>query len=368
MIEINKIDDIPFPAIDFKFINRGNCAAFLWRVGLEVLDAKIDPTPDLKFSYKILPETILFTAENEGWGNALSTQLTFSEELIDHLFSIEQRSCKCDITTGVDQEIHRLPFSAITYDGITYIHTIIKKRKKLIKELPKAMQEGNSTILNHPDLNRVLCDHERWHLNEFFDDLKQGKNIDDPRQQWHIAYITDIDDEYAPVANIQVNGGCKDESNVSQSINQEIIFGTYNYGGRGQLWISPKEFNFERYSPPLLCYMGPTILAVMLIDPHNTSPERFYPMSISIPAGEPERFLLFIASPISCHVQIRCNFYLDGGQVINSEPMDLSIWQPRNKEFHVTDGLQFIKSGDKWVLADEKGFSQKDGFRELYDY
>ena len=94
----------PFPVVDFKFRNTGNGAAFLTKFNIEILEARVDITPELRFQWELAGDktsssvdrsfrrwlgscgdTLSVLAGNVGWGPALNFHLTFADDL-SHLF------------------------------------------------------------------------------------------------------------------------------------------------------------------------------------------------------------------------------------------------------------------------------------------
>jgi hypothetical protein len=83
-----------------------------------------------------------------------------------------------------------------------------------------------------------------------------------------------------------------------------------------------------------------------MIQPTEAPYEYRYPISRKIGPGEVERFHIMIGSPVSCNLGIKFRFFIDKGQIVESEEFELNIWNPRDLGLH-----SWYKDGD--VLSRE---------------
>lgn len=83
--------------------------------------------------------------------------------------------------------------------------------------------------------------------------------------------------------------------------------------------------------------------------------EKSYPISLSVPAGDPERFFLLVGANKSAKLTAKFKFYFDGEQLLESQQFELKVWRPANARINFVDCAQFVKHGDAWKLADEDG-------------
>jgi hypothetical protein len=109
-----------FPAIDFKFVNRGNASAVLWKFALVIDELTLDPSPAIearvrlqdagpgssRFSKRQGPARHLaLCVTNQGWDAAHDCRLTLGGPILDRIFPEAARAWRVDIESGETKEL-----------------------------------------------------------------------------------------------------------------------------------------------------------------------------------------------------------------------------------------------------------------------
>ncbi len=106
MIELQVIEKFPFPALDFRFVNRGSATAVLSEIGIELLSSKLDLSPILSFSYEVEDGRLELYSSNAGWGDAKECQFRLSESSLDSIFSKADLSFVTSVPSGETAKVH----------------------------------------------------------------------------------------------------------------------------------------------------------------------------------------------------------------------------------------------------------------------
>jgi len=355
MIKIARITNLPFPKVDFKFINRGNAAAVLWKIGFKVENIDLDPTPVLSFSLRTRPTELALMAHNSGWGPAKALHIKLSGELLDKLFSNDRSHEYSSIEPGSICEVAKLKLQSASEAGLQFLDHVIQERRRILAILPDQMRTGDRSVLDDKMLRLSMCSYERSQIYDFFDNLMIGESPSSPLQQCRIEYVSILCADAAPVNNISINSSFSDIRGKGLKHAQIITFGMEFSDARGQLWLSRSGFQFEEYPSPQRELMHPTVTFVMMLDYSSGCTERYYRAALTIPAGEAERFLIAVGADRSCLVRAKFVFYFDGGVMLSSDSFEFSIWHPQNARVNVKDGWQFVRTEGGWQLADKSG-------------
>lgn len=369
MIRIDAISEHPFPTIDFKFVNRGNASAVLRKIGFEIESIEVDPTPVLSFVCYLDPNrnSLKLVVRNDGWGPAEALNVEMSEPLLDELFSAQQRSGNTRVKPEENAEVLELSINSVAETSIHFLDEITHERQRILALLPDRMRQGNRSILGDTMYEQALCQHEKWHVQEYFEFFARGDDPSGPRQRWHIDYVSALSAAAAPVSDIDVRSTLTDIGGRLHDHHEKIAFGT-SIGDRelrfsrwGEFWLSRSGFSFQLYDIPMFNFKNPSAAVVAMLDPSAGPVERSYDISLTIPAGDAERFVLTVGADRSCYVRARFSFYLDGNPTIASEPFDFKIWHPKPDKTsiyprdQVRNGTQFVRTDKGWGLADEAG-------------
>ncbi len=86
-----------------------------------------------------------------------------------------------------------------------------------------------------------------------------------------------------------------------------------------------------------------------IIDPLKGSHEQIYSMARQIPPGDIERFHIMVGAPMSCHLLIQFQIFVDKTVVLKSEIFNIDIWNPRNSRWHFAykDGEELKRDIDE---------------------
>jgi hypothetical protein len=298
-----------FPTIDFKFQNRGRATAFLWQFAIEIIQAEIDYTPVLNFKSDVNADALLIHVVNNGWGTADDCHIQLGEPTLDLLFSDSIRQYRGTTQSGESQSIFQ--FGTALADI---------KQFEIIKRQFKNLSFG---YLNIRGLSLTTAD-VSWQCDD-----SQHKGKAQVRFQHHPVMETWWD-------------------------------------------IILTKFGFEKISYPDPCIYSPSISDTTygaIIDPSVGPYEQKYPIARKIPSGDVERFHIMVGSPMSCHLQVRFKFFIDQTTIIESEPFDISIWNPRDSKWHMryTDGSYTSRyySFSEETQSDESIFPLKSD-RDLF--
>ena len=352
MIEITDLQQSPFPTIDFKFLNRGDASGVLWQIGVLIESIEIDPTPVISFGHSVEHRCLALLAKNTGWGPANSLRLQASEPLLGQLFPTGGEGGPLTVGDGNRLEVLKWFFDSAGEGGLLYLDGTIRERAAFLETLPSRMREGDRTLLEEAVFAVCLCNHERWHIQEYFDDLARGQKHSTPRQQWHIEYMSQVRRDAVALQNITIHSSFEDIHGRTLEHDQSITFGTT---GDSQAWITMAGFELESYDPPLFSLMPPTVTFVVMLDAAAGPIERKYSTSLKIPAGDAERFQIAIGADRSCHVRARFLFYFDDGHTIPSNAFDVTVWRPREMRVYAENGAQIVRTENGWRLADRSG-------------
>jgi hypothetical protein len=339
-------------AIDFKFINRGDAAAVLHQFTIRILDFQLDTTPLLEYSY--FPEgdssaegdespsgefyygtTLKLKISNFGWGSALGFNAALTYPLLADLFP--QAALSIDFAEIESGSIPTFTLPATGADRAV-MDRLCERRAALLTKAVTALTEVNKKILRDPDFKILLSFHEQWHIREFFSDYRDMD--DDPRQQWHRDYVAGLDSDYLPIRlNMHVE---YTDQNGRQNSEDTVALTDFDRSmTEGVLWVGPSGFRYEVHHVDFMLMPGRDAYAVIL-DPQNAD-EREYRVSRSIPPGDADRFHVVLASRMSGDFTLRLSFHINGTQVVQSDPLKISLNRPRNARLPqgLSDGTSF---------------------------
>jgi len=181
--DVKTVEHFPYPAIDFKFVNRGQGTAFLWQFELEIIRAEVDVTPALSFSYDLgkngvepnyTNSTITLVGKNDGWGDATNLSLYLSNSLLGRLFPEQRLQLGGEVNSGQDAVLGSLDIQEVGFDAIKDLRELIAERRLLIERVVKAMKTSDPSIMEEKSQATLLSDQEMRHIQRFFFLLTSG--------------------------------------------------------------------------------------------------------------------------------------------------------------------------------------------------
>lgn len=281
-----------FPTIDFKFLNRGNATAFLWRFTISVEDAKIDLTPKLDFHARVVRGSLRVGVTNQGWGTARSCSIEIEEPVLNQVFDAKARQFVGDVGAGDE---HR----EVVFD-FSNSSAIPEQRDAISKTF--AIVDAGQYIGYTGGIGRQV----------------QVRGI--RLQRAHVVWK------------------CKDDEGTSHQ-GEDGLLG-------GDTFFTEDGFVEIHHPPPTMSAAGSELTYSAIIDPSRGTHSREYSISRKIAPGDVERFHIMIGTPVSCKLRLRFKFSIGEAATVQSDVFDLSIWNPRNWRLHrrYADGAELRRT------------------------
>jgi hypothetical protein len=338
MIQLDKVQDkdkYAFPTIDFKFQNTGETAAVLWQFAIEVLEAEVDTSPDLKFYCEVdrleRGGALRIFAKNSGWGAAYECEGILEEPVLEHFFTKDQRTFVGNIESGRNKQIfHLLP--NIDPQRFADFH------KRAMEEARKEMEQHLSELFG-PDVD----------INDYDSVIpvnRHGGYRESERERFTRKWIMSSAGRpnilSVPLGFLILKLRYKDARN-------RIVTSNASAGGQGfayELFITPDGFvGIEHYISA--CKMPSGITYCTILNPSLGSHERTYPISRMIPPGDVERFHIMVGASKSCSLRLRFKFSVDKSKVVTSEEFNIQISNPVGSGFsdEYRDGEELERRG-----------------------
>lgn len=353
MIKIERVESVPFPVVDFKFVNRGRATGVLWQIGICVDAIEIDPTPVISFNSFVGQGIIELAVENNGWGPARFMKAAVGEPLLDELFQSTSFYIAELPAEGYDSpaqwSVDQLPVS-----GRAKIADLANERQRLLAVVHKGMRQRDKTVLEDQYFRRLLSSYEKRHVSDFFRQIEENFLA---HMDWHMDSIAGSRHRDAiPIAPLELTGSFQDLDGATVR-HKQVVFPSGDDWYDSQVWLSPSGFELERHRSQG-SVMIPSMVIAVKVDAVTPPMERRYPVSIEIAPGSAERFQIVTFADRSCHAQAKFIFYFDGGKSIASNQFDLSIWRPKGSEAYA-DGAdlvepsavaKFSKNSGRWIL------------------
>jgi hypothetical protein len=338
----------PVVAVDFKLQNTGQGTSLIWKAGVEVVDAKINTAPVLRFTYDSIGSALDFHALNTGWGPA-KCEVVINNPELESLYSRPKLSFKGDLYTG-DRTILRLSHAGANRDRLVEIRKLIDDREQALRALERALNRRDAVELNNFRAP-LFSDSEVYQLESIIDHIKKGEKI----EQFKREYFTKsyLPQKAIPAADLTVVGSCSDDDHHSFSIKENItpterlFFG--DNGGR--LWIGASTFDIQYYGPGLNYSLLSEPTVVSVIDPESAPSEKTYPLSRAIAPGGVERFFISLGATKSAKISVRFKIYVDRDQ-LKSDLFTVDLWCPTDCRFSqvVPDGTELRNENGTWVF------------------
>jgi hypothetical protein len=350
MIQISKVHDYNFPTIDFKFQNTGATTAVLWQFAIEILEAEVDPTPELEFRYAVDAKRFVFRvgadagsfdgdntlqvyAINNGWGAAYSCETILEEPALNHFFTEEQRRFIGSIESGGNKQILRLLPTWINLGRFKEFHE---------RAMQVAKEEMERCLPEFLGWNKHMTVQSGYAPDALEKSYREYQKETRARfeQQWFMtaasnrfpfgtkgASVSNTNSDRLPVVPISaltLRWKCKD----AKGRQREERATAEGPGHNRELYLTANGFMcIEHWHA--LCVMPSDVTYCTIIDPSLGPHERIYPISRMIPPGDVERFHILIGASKSCNLRLRFKFSSDRAKVSMSDEFAVQIWNPR---------------------------------------
>lgn len=297
----------PFPAVDFKFINRGTATALIWKVGVEVCHARLDTSPALSFDADVNDGALVISGTDHGWGSQHELRFSLREPVLDRVFGVE--SLQFTVLLNFGEESTRLAILSSKLNG-----PALGRFRELAVKVDKA-GSGKRLFFQLPERS-----------------INGGISL----------------------GRLRAEGVCVDYQGVIQKIEADVSVRSF-----GHIYLN--ENGFE-YWPDNFCYsLAPSreaFISIIDLTPAKTPYEKTYAISRQIAPGDVERFHVVLGATKSCKLAVRFKFYIDTKQVVVSNPIEISVYRPRNRQIPevIKDGAEFINQNGVWVLPAQKSW------------
>lgn len=335
-------------ALDFKFVNRGTVSSVLHHFDVEVISFEPDSTPVLAFSHESAgPGRLGVTVSNVGWGAARDCEVRITDPVLARLLPPEGLAATADIDSGERREVLTVSLDRIDQEEFD---ELTARRGSLRGRVVTAMETRQPTVTDLDDFGMLLSHHEKWHVQEYFSELLRGP--DDPRQKWHIRFMSQIRTRQLPVRlTLDVAYRTATEARVRQ---EAVALTPLDRPAEGELWIVVNRF---RYDPHQVAFapLTPSEAVVAVLDP-ETETRRGYPISRAIPAGDTDRFHVVITARQSGTYTVRVRFHTDAADPVVSPPISVYLRRDRNQGLpeERLDGVSFAVDDDRLVRSADR--------------
>ena len=343
MFEIDDItDSYAFPTIDFKFLNRDKHSAIIKQFTVEVLEAEIDPTPSLSFTFDVArrshvfrgddvgnwegDDSLIIYARNNGWGSAFGLELTLNEPNLNQLLRKSDRNFKGDINSEQRVAVLQLQASDVNHELVTRLHRegMASARNRMERELPEFLKwNEHMTVENGYDANSLAKAYEEHqHRARQHFDRQWGMPL-----EHHISEAMRNDQSQnplsIPISRLNVDWRCTDEHGTDHDGSQDAK----GWPDGWDLYLTPHGFVYNEHHV-LKCALGSDVTFCTLIDPSLGQHHREYPISRVVPAGDVERFHIMIGGTKSSRLTVRFSFTLNEKDTVTSDEFELKLWNP----------------------------------------
>jgi hypothetical protein len=220
---------------------------------------------------------------------------------------------------------------------------ILLKRSKIFSQISALLESKDINIFHYKEIDLYLSEHERWHIEEYFENLK-AVPIFEQRQKWHIEYFKSKLVQYVPVnEQISVTLEFSDENN--NEYKNEFTM------EKGDLWFNEKEL---KNNPKQLYYSlrKPEDIYLVILCPEKNRNKK-YNLSHYIKGGDVERLHFLFASEKTADYVVQFVFYFNKSKKIQSDLFKLSLYTENRKDFFydkIHDGSHFALNDGEWKL------------------
>lgn len=352
MLRIHDINtDHAFPLIRFSFENTGSNTIIPWQFSVRVLDARIDPTPQVYFWHTVdtqrtvnnqiavaHSDSLLIRARNDGWGDAEDCELSLSHPTLNTLFSRYQRQFTGDLPSGESVTVLRLSNEHIRRTTFMDIREGIMARaaEELERSLPQYLEWNAHMTPEHgyPEdyLEQCYTDYKRERRTEFENMWHREIGPSLSRNRQTNAVVPTI-----PISALKMHWHCRDrELQTHRGISP-----VHGQSEKTELFLCAAGFIVEEHlpgapTPPVELNYCP------IIDPDEVPNTYQYPVTRTIASKSTEYFNLFLGATKSCTLKLQLSFATDQSAEVVSQPITITVWNPMHGEV----GRQF-RDGDE---------------------
>jgi len=299
-----------FPVVDFKFQNRSDIAAFLWKFELEILHIEIDSTPVLslyqddesferKFVGRLCVEIgdLVIKIVNNGWGAAKDLRVELTHWILDKIFPKSSREFRFHSIESGGSGVCVLDKGSIDTKAVQALFSDPKCAGFGVDEkyiMWKNLANEKGDIVWEKLVSGIKCSKDFCRIYGI---------------EARLSYVDERGLQYNE--KVKVPAG---------------IFLTRN----GDFFEAE-----EHIIPPCLVEAGfhSDMMYCTLVNVSQGKYKRVYNISRRIPPRDLDRFHVMIACEKSCYLKSRFIFYIDD-LVIKSKTFNIHIWNPRNKGLH----------------------------------
>lgn len=220
---------------------------------------------------------------------------------------------------------------------------ILSKRNNVFSQISRLLELKESNNLPNKEIDIYLSEHERLHIEEYFENLKIVPVFEE-RQKWHIKYFKQKLLPNIPI-NEQICVIIEYTDDNSNEYKKEFTI------DKGDLWFTEKEF----FNNPKQLYYSlrkPEDIYVVLLHPEKNRNKK-YNLSHYIKGGDVERLHFLFASEKTADYVIRFTFNFNKGEKIQSDLFKLSLYTENRKDFYydkIHDGHHFALNDNEWKL------------------
>ncbi len=218
------------------------------------------------------------------------------------------------------------------------------KRNEIFPQISNLLKLKDSIILNNEEIDRYLSEHEKWHIEEFFDNLVEIP-VFKSRQEWHIEYF-----QKKPFQAIPVNGAISVEL-IYFDENDEVEKKKFEINKRGTLWYTDKGFQIDIHHI-MYSLRQPEDIYVVHLNPEIPKNKK-YNISHYIKSGEVERLHFLFASEKTAEYTIRFIFHFNKKEKLKSDLFNIFIYAENRKDYHydnIKDGNHLVFENGELIL------------------
>lgn len=278
-----------FPALDFKFYNRGHYKDLLTKIIIDVRRVVVDYTPVLNMSIGCDDGDVMLYVTNDGWGVARDFR------------------CEVDLT----------PFGAAVPSRtivITEPQIPTELREPHISDLWELPKPTRFELVNHQQIDALNMPSQLLQKKDSHPNRVRGESSFGPPQGG-------LDRLSSQLTYTSIGGRPYSETRMIRTPRYDKIYFQAN---------KFKVIGWDPMAGVQAMRIGPSYRYHFLLDPDN--PIKRYEKSIAheVRPDEYERIWIVLASKKSAHYELKCRFLSASGRTIESSDLELNIWSPRS--------------------------------------
>ncbi|MGZ8285360.1 MAG: hypothetical protein ACXW27_06005 [Allosphingosinicella sp.] len=329
-----------FPIVGIKLQNSGNATAVLWALDVIVDDIELDTSPEFsagigtgrKFSKR---DGLEIAIQDNGWADELEGEFLVRSGILEAVFPTEALQHRSIIRSGQQVKID--------------VEPNLLSRDRLVKLLELGQKE-------HEWAWEAGCEgrYRGWCENEM--DRRKRKSLEargtrypppveplDPT--WASAEFARVDAEHRPLFRGLIVDDLLIEYDATDGKGgryQGAITPRIGPDG-GNIYLSLRGFEVRHDH---VCYSRrtPDTRYCSLIEVDAGNHVRSYKIAREIAPGDGEYFQIEIGANKSCRMKVRLRIFIDKSQVVETQPLYLTIKNDRRARAHslVRDGSEMM--------------------------